>query len=323
MQEITLNDESVREEDIMELRPIAPGLAYHDPSSANPDRSIPISPQTLSQHHYRGRLQDGMADFFEKLNYHTVSVEELCAMFGTAVDYGLDNVAAAYNIRRDGKNTIAKKPYFRDLWEIVDYFVLRISNMLLIGLGLSFVVWQRLRLLSLLSLVILLIIIILCRASFFALQAWSTSRIMNSILYLIPSECVVIREGRTNRLHTADLAVGDIVVLSVGNKVPADMRLIEASDDLRFDRSVLTGESEEIEGTVESRGEAFLEARNIALMNTHITNGHAKGVVVLTGDRTVISRISKLKDETQEKNRKVQREIGFFNLIAVIPPYIL
>ncbi|KAG6894749.1 hypothetical protein C0992_004879 [Termitomyces sp. T32_za158] len=323
---IAINDEGVSEEDIMELHPIAPGLAYHDPSSANPDLSIPVSLQTLSQHQHLGRPQDGMADFFEKLDYHTVSVEELCAMFGTAVDYGLDNVAAACNIQRDGKNTVTKKPYSgspRDPWEIVDYFVLRISNMLLIGLGLSIVALQLLRLLGLLSLTILLSIIILLRASFFALQAWSTSRIVNSILYLIPSECTVIREGRTRRLPTADLAVGDLVVLSVGNKVPADIRLIEASDDLRFDRSILTGESEEIEGAVQSQGDAFLEARNIAFMNTHITNGHAKGVVVLTGDCTVIGRISKFKNETQRKNRKVHKEIGFFNVITIIPPYIL
>jgi sodium/potassium-transporting ATPase subunit alpha len=53
------------------------------------------------------------------------------------------------------------------------------------------------------------------------------------------------------RLRTAsEVVVGDLVKLSTGNKVPADIRLLDMSDDLRFSRSVLTGESEEIDGSV-------------------------------------------------------------------------
>ncbi|KAG6892144.1 hypothetical protein C0995_005193, partial [Termitomyces sp. Mi166 len=96
------------------------------------------------------------------------------------------------------------------------------------------------------------------------------------------------------------------------------MRLIETSDDVRFDRAVLTGESEEIEGIVDSLGETFLEAANIALMGTYVTNGHAKGVVVLTGGRTVMGRVSELTDKIKMKRTLIQQEIWRFVRIIIL-----
>ncbi|KAG6876008.1 hypothetical protein C0992_001424 [Termitomyces sp. T32_za158] len=312
-------------EDVSEgLLPIAPGLAYHDSSSVGADLSLPIAFQTLStqvsQHQRLGRPQDDMANFFEKLTYHSVSVEELCAMLGTVVDRGLDNVIASCNIQQDGRNTITKKkPSY--LWKIITYLFGGFCSILWVAVIIFFICWRPLGnpdpQPTNFSLSILIIIVILCQASFSAFQDWSISRIVNSILYLMPSECIVIREGRTSRIPAADLAVGDLVMLSVGNKVPADMRLIETSDDLRFDRSVLTGESEEMEGTAESGGETFLEADNIALMGTHITNGHAKGVVVLTGDRTVVGHISKLMNKTKRTPTPIEQEIWRFVCIII------
>lgn len=80
--------------------------------------------------------------------------------------------------------------------------------------------------------------------------------------------------------------------MTVGNKVPADLRLLSHSGDIRFDKSVLTGESEEVEGAVDATDPNFLESRNIALMGTMVVNGSGTGVVVLTGHRSVMGRIA-------------------------------
>lgn len=119
--------------------------------------------------------------------------------------------------------------------------------------------------------------VIMLQASFSAFQDWYTSRVMKSSLDIPPSECVVIRDGMSNKMPVPNLVAGDVILLPVGNKVPADMRLIETSRDVRFDRAVLTGEFEEIEGTINTTEENFLEARNMALMGTYVTNGQAKG----------------------------------------------
>jgi sodium/potassium-transporting ATPase subunit alpha len=66
-------------------------------------------------------------------------------------------------------------------------------------------------------------------------------RIMKSIRTLIAEEAIVIRDGKHVTIPATDV-VGDLVVLSLGDRVPADIRIVEASPDLRFDRSLLTEE---------------------------------------------------------------------------------
>ncbi|KAG6894064.1 hypothetical protein C0992_007605, partial [Termitomyces sp. T32_za158] len=242
-------------------------------------------------------------------------------MFGTAPDRGLDNAQVARNIRRDGENTITKKKRPNYWMKIYIYFFHGFGAPLWYAVLISLINYKpagRTPLPTNLALAILITVVILSQALFSAFQDWSSSRIVNSILNLIPSECLVIRKGSTSRIPTVNLVVGDIVVLSVGNKVPADLRLIKTSDDLRFDRSVLTGgDSEEIGGMVESRGATFLEAPNIALMGTHVVNGRAKGVVVLTGGRTVIGRISKFTNKTKKKPTLLQQDIMRFVLCVI------
>ena len=71
---------------------------------------------------------------------------------------------------------------------------------------------------------------------------WNASRIMKSIKSLIAEDASVIRDGKQLILPATDIVVGDVVLLGPGDRVPADLRIVEASSDLRFDRSLLTGE---------------------------------------------------------------------------------
>ncbi|KAG6835830.1 hypothetical protein H0H93_014276 [Arthromyces matolae] len=321
-----------RFEDVREdLHPVSDGLAFNDTSNANQNLSLAIGFRTLSihltetQHDNSGPVKDDVVNFFEQLTFHTVSVQKLCGMFGITPDGGLDNVVAARNIQRDGKNVLVQaKPKY--IWKLLKYIFGDFCSILWVGVIIFFICWKPLSdppSPTNLALAILVILVIVSQASFSAFQDWSTGRIMNSILDLLPSECIVIREGNTSHIPAADLAVGDVVLLSVGNKVPADIRLIETSGDVRFDRAVLTGESEEVEGNIDSLGETFLEAPNIALMGTHVTNGHAKGVVVLTGSRTVMGRISKLTNKTKVKPTLIQQEISRFIRIIISLTVIL
>lgn len=115
---------------------------------------------------------------------------------------------------------------------------------------------------------------------------------MNAILDMLPSDAVVVREGEATTIKTHDVVPGDVVRLSIGDKVPADMRLLKVSGNVRFDRSAMTGESEEVEGSLETTEDNFLETHNIALMGTMVTNGSATGVVVFTGARSVMGGIA-------------------------------
>ena len=128
-----------------------------------------------------------------------------------------------------------------------------------------------------LGLGIMLILVIFIQAAFTAFQDWSSSKVMQSIKRMMPSTATVVRNGTQMKIPVEDMVVGDLVVLSYGTKVPADVRLVD-SRDLKFDKSMLTGESESIEGTVECTDERYIESKNIAYMTTLITNGQGKGI---------------------------------------------
>ena len=88
----------------------------------------------------------------------------------------------------------------------------------------------------------MLLIVLLLQAAFNAWQDFSTSRVMSSIKGMLPSDVLTLRDGHQTKVPASDLVTGDLVHVSLGEKVPADLRLIQVSSDLRFDRSILTGE---------------------------------------------------------------------------------
>lgn len=174
-----------------------------------------------------------------------------------------------------------------------------------------------------LALAVLILIVIFFQASFNALQDWSTQRTLTSITGLLPSDTLVVRNGDRKRVPASDLVDGDIVHLQVGNKVPADLRLLSHSNDVRFDRGVLTGESVEVEGTIDSSDDNFLESRNIALTGTTVVNGNAIGVVVLTGARSVMGRVAHITASVKEESTLIQKEIWRFVMIIIVLTVLL
>jgi sodium/potassium-transporting ATPase subunit alpha len=161
-------------------------------------------------------------------------------------------------------------------------------------------------------------VVIVLQASFSAFQDWSSSKVMKSIKNLIPSKATVIRTGAELNISAEEVVIGDVVVLSYGNKVPADLRIIECHD-LKFDRSLLTGESDAVDGSVECTDESLLESRNIAFMTSLVTNGCGRGVVIATGKNTMIGKIATLAHSTSQKKTTLQKDIlRFVYLISTM-----
>ena len=104
-----------------------------------------------------------------------------------------------------------------------------------------------------------------------------------------------VRAGKTVKLNKDEIAVGDILILSAGDKIPADCRLVE-STSLRVDESALTGESfpvkkdSEIEITDEKT--PLAERANMIYSGTFITEGHCKAIVSSVGDSTEFGKIA-------------------------------
>jgi len=119
---------------------------------------------------------------------------------------------------------------------------------------------------------------------------------------------LVIRDGQTVRIAGRELVVGDTVLLAEGDRVPADVRLIEASN-LMIDESLLTGESVPVlkqANDVIDAGDA--DPRSQALSGALVTQGTGKGIVVATGARSALGRIGASLKSMATETTPVQRE---------------
>ena len=302
-------------------------------TAASPHYGVPIEYRTLSIQVAESQAYgDDIADFkgksaakqddqdyFANLNFHKLPVEQICQQLNVDHGQGLSKEAAARRIERDGQNTLPK-PKTNYAMKLFWYLFGGFCSVLWVGVIIFFLCWRPLSnppSITMLALGILVIIVIVLQASFSAFQDWSTVRTMSSIMDLLPSESMVLRDGQKTKLPATELVSGDIVFLEIGNKVPADLRLLSHSGDIRFDRSILTGESDEIEGAVDNTDPNFLESRNIALMGAIVVNGGGVGVVILTGARSVMGRIAAATAGVKEKPTLIQREISRFVRIIV------
>ncbi|KAF8939209.1 hypothetical protein EDD21DRAFT_441795 [Dissophora ornata] len=265
-------------------------------------------------------------DFFATVDFHKLTPAEISLRFNTNETLGLEQAEAERRLGANGPNTLdTRKPnYFK---KVVGYLFGGFCSVLWIGV-ITFFVCAEPPLsdppsVTNLALGFLVIFVIFLQASFSAFQDFSTARVMSSILDMIPADCIVLRDGQQVKIPASNLVVGDRVHLSLGNKVPADLRLIQASNDTRFDRAVLTGESEAIEASTTATDDNFLESKNVAFMGTHVVQGSCIGVVVLKGNDTLMGRINKLTSGRKEKKTIIHQEISRFVRIIVYLTVVL
>ncbi|MDI9617549.1 HAD-IC family P-type ATPase [Methanothermobacter sp.] len=151
------------------------------------------------------------------------------------------------------------------------------------------------------------------------IQEGKASEAIESLQKFTESYSTVIREGKEMRIPARLLVPGDITVLGVGERVPADIRLIE-SKNLHVDESALTGESVPVEKDPSPlKGEDILrgEFRNILFSGTLITEGRALGAVISTGRETELGRIAERVKEVDVKTPLLEKIDEFSRTIAL------
>jgi len=139
---------------------------------------------------------------------------------------------------------------------------------------------------------------------------YQATRSMSALRELGGITARVRRDGKIKNLNAAQLVPGDIVLLEAGDRVTADLRLIEAAN-LQLDESALTGESVPVDkSTNVLEKDVELAARtNMAYKGTNITGGSGAGVVVATGMDTAIGHISALVEESEEESTPLEKRL--------------
>lgn len=282
---------------------------------------IPIEYRTVSiqidESRVKAEERKGTVKELGDLDWHTLAAEEVVQRLSSSPNVGLDDAQVQRKMKEHGPNQISPPP--KNLFKkIVKYVLGGFGPILLVASIICFIAWKPLGkppAPSNLALAVVLLIVLVLNAVFNFWQDFSTSKILDSITGMLPSDVTVIRNGSVSRIAASQIVPGDIVELSLGQKVPADTRLLSVASDLKFDRSILTGESDAIDGKVDQTSENFLETKNIAMQGTMVLSGSGTGIIVQTGDNTVFGRIAKKAGQSKSGMTTLEHEIYRFVLV--------
>ncbi|NXA45588.1 AT2C2 ATPase, partial [Nothocercus julius] len=142
------------------------------------------------------------------------------------------------------------------------------------------------------------------------IQEYRSEKSLEELNKLVPPECNCLREGKLQHLLARELVPGDIIYLSVGDRVPADLRLIEVTD-LLVDESSFTGEAEpcnKTDGVVPEAGD-ITTLSNVVFMGTLVRYGKGKGVVIGTGENSQFGEVFKMMQAEETPKTPLQKSM--------------
>ncbi|KAM6223816.1 calcium-transporting ATPase type 2C member 2 [Rhynchocyon petersi] len=142
------------------------------------------------------------------------------------------------------------------------------------------------------------------------IQEYRSEKSLEELTKLVPPECHCIREGKLQHLLARDLVPGDVVSLSMGDRIPADIRLTEVTD-LLVDESSFTGEAEPCVKTASPLpgGGDLTTLSNIVFMGTLVQYGKGQGVVIGTGEMSQFGEVFKMMQAEETPKTPLQKSM--------------
>ncbi|MBI4689548.1 MAG: cation-transporting P-type ATPase [Nitrospirae bacterium] len=161
---------------------------------------------------------------------------------------------------------------------------------------------------GMLTLGLAIITVIFINAIFTFIQEYRAEKALEALKKLLPFNVKVIRDNREKEVSAREVVPGDIVLISEGDRIPADTRLIETSG-LKVNNAPLTGESEPVLRSLDPFEGEFIESTNIAFAGTTVVSGSGRAVTFATGMRTEFGRIAHLTNAVETGLSPLQKEI--------------
>ncbi|KAG0092103.1 hypothetical protein BGZ93_003295 [Podila epicladia] len=258
---------------------------------------------------------------------HLFPIEEIAARHGVSIDTanasnskGLDSQVASQRLAENGPNILSppKKvsPLVRFLHCLTSLFNLMLILAGVLTYALVAVDPEANRINIYLGAILIIVAFINAIIEFY--QAQKSAAILQSFLNLMPQKCHVIRDQKLIQIMASELVLGDVVYLRMGDKVPADVMLVGCTD-MKVDNSSMTGESDPQPLSTNNEHKNPLEASNLAFNGSLVVNGEGHGIVIRTGDNTVLGQIAGLTAGEDSGMSPLTREINsFVKLIATI-----
>lgn len=239
--------------------------------------------------------------------WHLQSEEQVAKFFAVEKNTGLSKGRVQQAVEAYGVNEIQdrrrKGPVLIFLRQFADFMIL----VLIVAALVSGIVGEPVD-------TIAILVILMLNASIGAFLEYRAEQSVAALKKMSPLSARVLRESEWLNLPARELVPGDMVELSAGVIVPADIRLFETGN-LEVDESVLTGESQTVGKATEVLSDAQLplgDRNNMAYRGTTVSRGRAIGVVVATGMNTELGRIANLLREAEGGRTPLQIRLGIF-----------
>ncbi|WP_407356747.1 cation-translocating P-type ATPase [Methanolobus sp. WCC5] len=226
---------------------------------------------------------------------------------------GLSQDEAELRLARDGYNEVSAKQEHGPVYRFLKQFASPLIYLLIAAAVIIFFLDHYVD-------TVVILLVVLANAIIGFIQEGKAQNALESLSKLLVPEARVIRSGVSSVLPSRELVAGDVVLLEAGDRVPADMRLFYTKN-LRADESILTGESVPVEkkaDTIDTGCMAFADQKNVCFAGTLINQGQGRGVVVATGNKTQIGRISEFIRESKEMSTPLLRKMAHMSVILSV-----
>merc|ERR1711899_66061 len=263
-----------------------------------------------------------------EVDVHKLSQDDLFKRFSVNPDTGLTAAQAKAAFEKHGPNALTPPPTTPEWVKFLQALFGGFAMLLWLGAGLCFLAYGIQASAyeeppdDNLYLGIVLSAVVTVTGIFSYYQEAKSAKIMESFKNLVPQYAVVRRNGEKINIEAKDLTIGDICEVKFGDRIPTDLRVLEARG-FKVDNSSLTGESEPQSRSPDFTNENPLETKNLAFFSTNAVEGTCVGVVVHIGDNTVMGRIAGLASGLEGGETPIAKEIGhFIHLITAVAVFL-
>jgi magnesium-transporting ATPase (P-type) len=249
----------------------------------------------------------------EQPPWHTLAGDEVVDRLETDAEHGLSSDEAEHRLEQHGPNELGGEegtPWWRTL---VDQFRSPLIYILIVAAIVTFLLGDYIDTAAIAAVLAL-------NATIGFIQERRAEAAVQSLMELVSPTADVLRDGDEQEIDSADVVPGDIVLLGSGERVPADVRLLEASS-LQLDESLLTGESVPVTKDTDPVDEdaTLADRESMGFNGSVVASGRARGVVVATGERTELGQIAEQMRETEELTSPLQERMDrFAHIIGLI-----
>lgn len=252
--------------------------------------------------------------------YWRTTKEALARSLRSSLERGLSNEEAGKRLGERGKNDIVAAKETSALEVLLRQFKNPLVYVLVAATIIAGFLGEVVE-------AIVIIAIVALNSGMGFVQEYKAEKTVKELRKLLSHTTVVIRGGEHLEIDSRDVAEGDLVILSAGDIVPADIRLVEVRG-LAADESVLTGESKPVRknaGVSEKEELVPHEISNVAFAGTSIVEGWAKGIAVTTGQRTYFGKTARYVEEEYEGDfQRSMKSFGnmLLKLIIVLTVFV-